>query len=68
MGWLAGAAALGGIGFTMSVFIANLAFDEEEFVVASKISVLIASIVAALLGLLLLRWKAMAKKIPATQA
>jgi len=54
MGWLAGAAALGGIGFTMSVFIANLAFHKEEYVVGSKISILIASLIAALFGLALL--------------
>jgi Na+:H+ antiporter, NhaA family len=43
---------LGGIGFTMSIFIANLAFDEPQLLTAAKLAVLLASAVAAVLGLL----------------
>jgi NhaA family Na+:H+ antiporter len=43
---------LGGIGFTMSVFIANLAFDDQGLLTAAKFAVLVASASAAMLGLL----------------
>jgi len=44
---------LGGIGFTMSIFIANLAFDDPVLLAAAKLAVLIASVVAAALGVVL---------------
>jgi Na+:H+ antiporter, NhaA family len=44
---------LGGIGFTMSIFISNLAFQDPVLLSAAKLAVLIASGVAAVLGLLL---------------
>ena len=43
---------LGGIGFTMSIFINNLAFSSESLVDIGKISILVASASAAILGLL----------------
>jgi NhaA family Na+:H+ antiporter len=46
---------LAGIGFTMSIFIAMLAFDSEIYITTSKIAILIASLIAALLGLVFLR-------------
>ena len=53
---MVGAGLLGGIGFTMSIFITNLAFaDHEVMVASSKLTVLIASSVAGLLGLAWLR-------------
>jgi Na+:H+ antiporter, NhaA family len=53
---LAGAGLLGGIGFTMSIFITNLAFaSAPEMVASSKLAVLVASLVAGLSGLLWLR-------------
>lgn len=52
---LAGAGFLGGIGFTMSMFIANLAFDDPAQVTASKLSILLASTLSAGTGLLLFR-------------
>lgn len=48
-----GAGALGGIGFTMSMFVTNLAFSGEHALVATdvaKISILIASLTAGILG------------------
>ncbi|HXW75117.1 MAG TPA: Na+/H+ antiporter NhaA [Steroidobacteraceae bacterium] len=44
---------LGGIGFTMSIFIANLAFDDAVLLGAAKLAVLIASALAAALGIVL---------------
>jgi len=45
-----GIGLLGGIGFTMSIFITMLAFDEPEQVNQSKMAILIASLVSAILG------------------
>lgn len=42
---------LAGIGFTMSIFIAMLAFDDEILLGAAKLGVLLGSVVAAALGL-----------------
>ena len=46
-----GVGLLAGIGFTMSLFIANLAFGEGALLDQAKIGVLAASVVAALAGL-----------------
>lgn len=50
---LLGIGFLGGIGFTMSMFISNLAFTDTALVNNSKLSILIASTVAAITGLLI---------------
>jgi NhaA family Na+:H+ antiporter len=42
---------LGGIGFTMSIFITNLAFNDAHTIQSSKISILAGSAIAAILGL-----------------
>ena len=51
---LTGAAVLAGVGFTMSIFISNLAFTDSDRVQFSKIAVLIASFIATALGLSIL--------------
>ncbi|MDQ3025722.1 MAG: Na+/H+ antiporter NhaA [Pseudomonadota bacterium] len=54
-----GAGMLGGIGFTMSIFIANLAFSGQADVVnASKVAILAASLFAGCLGFAWLAWGA----------
>ena len=55
---LAGAGALAGIGFTMSLFIASQAFPAESDFAAAKIAVFAASIVSALIGVAVL-WNAL---------
>lgn len=45
-----GVGFLGGIGFTMSIFITLLAFDDFELQNQSKITILIASVIAAIIG------------------
>lgn len=55
-GHFVGASLLAGIGFTMSIFITTLAWDESsEFIATAKLSILIASAVAGLAGFLILR-------------
>jgi len=51
---LIGAGFLGGIGFTMSIFITLLAFSNPEIIQSSKISILISSLLAGTVGFLIL--------------
>jgi NhaA family Na+:H+ antiporter len=52
---LYGAAWLGGIGFTMSLFIAELAFPHSSELVPAKLGILAASLVAGLVGAAIVR-------------
>jgi len=49
-----GSACLAGIGFTMSIFIAGLAFKQAELLNTAKIGVLFASLIAGILGWIIL--------------
>jgi Na+:H+ antiporter, NhaA family len=51
-----GTAALGGIGFTMSLFIGSLAFPEPTNALAVRVGVLAGSLASGLLGYAVLRW------------
>ncbi|MEX1999749.1 MAG: Na+/H+ antiporter NhaA [Gemmatimonadales bacterium] len=51
---LVGAAALGGIGFTMSLFIAQLAFGNPELLVNAKVGILGGSVIAGAVGWVIL--------------
>lgn len=48
---LVGIGFLGGIGFTMSIFITNLAFTDPHIISSAKISILVGSLCAAICGL-----------------
>lgn len=50
-----GAGFLAGIGFTMSIFITLLAFDDTEIVNNSKIAILIASFITGTIGFIFLK-------------
>jgi NhaA family Na+:H+ antiporter len=52
---LYGASVLGGIGFTMSIFVSSLSFADETVLATAKISIMIASILAAILGAMIFR-------------
>ena len=56
-----GAGFLAGIGFTMSIFITLLAFDNADMVNNSKIAIIIASIIAGTIGFL---WLTLTLKTP----
>jgi NhaA family Na+:H+ antiporter len=58
VGWpqLIGAGLLGGIGFTMSLFVASLAFRGTAEITEAKMAILIASVVAGLAGFIVLRF------------
>jgi NhaA family Na+:H+ antiporter len=60
---LGGAAMLGGIGFTMSLFIAGLAFGEaEEQLTSAKLGTLVASVIAGVIGWAVLRFGTSARR------
>ncbi|MEJ7801102.1 MAG: Na+/H+ antiporter NhaA, partial [Ilumatobacter sp.] len=48
--YVLGAGALGGIGFTVSLFVTELAFGEEIVGTDARLGVLIASLAATLIG------------------
>jgi NhaA family Na+:H+ antiporter len=50
-----GAGFLGGIGFTMSIFITLLAFDDAVVINNSKIAIILASIIAGIIGFFCLK-------------
>ena len=49
------AAILGGIGFTMSLFIANLAFNSEELLNTAKVGILSGSLISGIVGFIILK-------------
>jgi Na+:H+ antiporter, NhaA family len=65
IGWrqIAGVGLLGGIGFTMSLFIADLAFGNTPALETAKLSILVASIIAGAVGAIVLF-----RKMPARRA
>ena len=50
-----GVGFLGGVGFTMSIFVNGLAFDSQTFIATSKIAIFIASIFSALFGYMVIK-------------
>jgi NhaA family Na+:H+ antiporter len=52
---LVGASFLAGIGFTLSLFIANAAFADSDLLASVKLSILVASILAGVIGILAFR-------------
>ena len=50
-GHILGAGMLAGVGFTMSLFIAALAFSEPETLDGAKLAILVASLISAIAGL-----------------
>jgi NhaA family Na+:H+ antiporter len=59
---LYGIAILAGIGFTMSIFISNLAFKGTQFGILSHLSILIGSSCSGIVGLIILLLANLRKK------
>jgi len=51
---VAGAGCLAGIGFTMSLFVSDLAFNDETLITAAKVGILAASLTSGILGFAIL--------------
>lgn len=51
-----GIAFLGGLGFTMSIFISNLSYESDHLLNSAKIGILIGSFVASIIGYLVIRY------------
>lgn len=56
-GHMLGIGVLAGMGFTMSLFIASLAFADPAMLATAKLAILLASLLAGIAGFLLLRRK-----------
>jgi NhaA family Na+:H+ antiporter len=52
---LFGVGILGGIGFTMSIFVTILAFSDTEIILNSKFAILVSSLAAGVIGFIWLR-------------
>lgn len=51
-----GVSLIAGIGFTMSLFIGNLAFSDPVLLANAKVGILVASLISAVLGWIVLSW------------
>jgi NhaA family Na+:H+ antiporter len=51
-----GISVLGGLGFTMSLFISNLAYTNQSIIDSSKLGILIGSLFAGSLGYFILKF------------
>ena len=49
---VAAAGTLGGIGFTVSLFVTSLAFEDADYVNPARIAILLASLIAGAIGAL----------------
>ena len=50
-----GASILGGVGFTMAIFVTNLAFVDPNMIAMAKAAILAASLIAGIAGFFILR-------------
>jgi Na+:H+ antiporter, NhaA family len=66
MNWshVVGVGLLAGVGFTMSMFIAVLAFDSPELIISAKIAIMLGSLLSAILGIF---WLLVLSKAPVEQ-
>ncbi len=63
---LRGVACLAGIGFTMSLFIAELAFADPELIADAKVGIIVGSVLAGVVGSLIVR-ASLARPRPASR-
>lgn len=60
---IAGVSLLAGIGFTMSIFITLLAFDDKSIIDTGKIAIIFASLISAISGLITLKFVIKSKNL-----
>ena len=65
---LLGAGCLSGIGFTMSIFISELAFNDAALIDQAKLGILVASLGAGVLGAIVLALSLPKSRAPITAA
>ncbi|MFC2101108.1 Na+/H+ antiporter NhaA, partial [Bacteroidota bacterium] len=59
-----GVAILSGVGFTMSLFIGGLAFNDNDiFMNSAKIGIIVGSVVSGVVGYIILRWSIIRKTV-----
>ena len=58
-GHILGVSILGGVGFTMAIFVTNLAFTDPTTIASAKIAIVAASLVAGLIGFFIRRREAL---------
>ena len=58
-GHIAGVSVLGGVGFTMAIFVTNLSFVDPATIAVAKAAILAASLVAGVVGFVILRQEAL---------
>ncbi len=54
-GHIGGVSVLGGVGFTMAIFVTNLAFVDPNMIAMAKAAILAASLIAGIAGFFILR-------------
>lgn len=54
---------IGGIGFTMSIFIDSLAFSDQNIIDAGKVAIIFTSVIVSLVGLVVVHFTCKEKKI-----
>jgi len=65
-GQVYGASCLAGIGFTMALFVSDLAFDDALLISAAKLGILSASLISAAVGYLVLHFVLPPRSTPAS--
>lgn len=58
-GHIVGVSVLGGVGFTMAIFVTNLAFTDAALIAIAKVAILTASVLAGIFGFIILRQRAL---------
>ncbi len=58
-GHIAGVSILGGVGFTMAIFVTNLSFTDPATIAIAKAAILAASLIAGAIGFVILRQEAL---------
>lgn len=64
---MVGGGCLGGIGFTMSLFVASLSFKDAEMLSSAKIGIFLGSLLSAIIGVIILSYTLPKASFPVTE-